>query len=271
MNRKFNIQCLDYYRSEKDTKIIFGNWGNIMNDGFFGESKVTEILIGNLKAQKTLSIIDKKIAEFSFSSKKKTIIVSNDKSLVEQYVYYFCPKVFSFIKNDNIYFTESTKQGYYIYNLKDNTKKFIKIPWLKKKNYTDKDAFNVGTHKQENLNITRKKRGGRLKGKVFYKSFKETPLHLVWFLNMEGNKLAIISDINTDKKLLNVDIILAGTGEHIASLVLPMGSHFAQTLRNELPSFAPFYINYEKGIYVYGDRDDDWNELVRFCKFTIRK
>jgi hypothetical protein len=268
MNRKFNIQCLDYYRSEKDTKIIFGNWGNSRNDGFFGESKVTEVLIGNLKANKPLGIIDKKIAEFSFSSNDKTIVNFDGK--IDISIFYLCPKVFCFLKKDNLYYTESSRQGYYIYNLKNNQKKFIQIPWLTKKRFSDSDALNLGTYKTKDFNDIVKEKGLG-KGKTFYKSFKDKQLYFVWILNIEKDKIAVISNIDTEKKTLNVDFLFAESGEYIKSITLPMGAHFAQTLRNELPSFAPFYINYEKGIYIYGDRDDDWNELVRFCKFTIRK
>ncbi len=269
MNRKFIFECIDYFTANKESKIVFANHNNLNNDGFYGTTKLVEILIGTLKKGNPLSIINKKIAKFTFSSKKQPS-TRVDKTHVVFNLFYFIPKVFCFTKKDKIYFTESTKQGYYIYNLKNNKKQFIKIPWLKKKNFTDKDALNIGTHKKEHYAITRKKRGG-LKGKTFYKSFKEKSPYLVWLLNIEQDKLAIISNVDTDKKILYVDFIKADTGKYIESVKLPMGAHFSLTLYESRPSFPQLYINYEKRLYIYGDKDDDWNELVRYCKFKVNK
>ena len=216
------------------------------------------------------SIYGAKLIIDRIKNRTKYKLIIKEKGRTIFYVNYFLPKGFGFTIGEKLYYSVNTKQGFYVYDTVKKKKKFVKLTWLRPRIYSDEEALAVGTYKTLNLNDKKivKEKGA----KVFYKSGKTNKLYFLWFLKGAGNTATMITDLNTKENTFVANIIDISTGKLMERLILPYGQHFTRLLSEDWYETIPqFYIDYKRGIYIYGDRDDDWNELVRYCRFRIKK
>ncbi len=177
---------------------------------------------------------------------------------------YFVPNGYGFCQGNTAIYGVNTRPCYFKHNPFLNKKVCVKIPWLKSKLPTDEDAYAFGTFKTADKSKDKK---FKAKGtKVYYTSSK-APLYFYWMLKGDNNKILFVSELFIDKNLFRIDFADIENGEYIKSLILPYGQHFTRLFMDFKANIPQFYIDLKRGLYIYGDRDEDWNEVVRVCRF----
>ena len=268
-----SLQFIDYLQYIDGAYLLLGNCRNVCKD-LKKIRRIFEILIYKFNENRRSSK-KFKIDEFEFNSEQPILKSNSINNTRKWFKYYFTPKIFGFVKNEKIFYSINTKPGYFIYDFKTKKKKFLKLSWLKPKNYSDKDAYLIGTFKTLDSNEKKAFKKSKGSSKVIYKSIKEPMIYFLWMLKCGKDKIAIVSVIDIDKMKMRVDFLKPETGEYIESIMLPVGQHLTRLLSLREYSIPQFYIDYDKGIYIWGDREsnreeEDWDEVVRYSRFKIK-
>lgn len=264
--RDIDVNFLDYLQIEQKLYLLIGS-KSYEDKGIITSAITNRIAVYELNAGRPVRKVKIILDEFKNISRFKTIAKEMGKT--NFYMNYFAPQSYGFTLDNSICYGVNTRPGFFVYNLSSGEKRFIKLSWLKPKTFTDRQALDIGTFKTRNLND---KKSFKARGfKAIYKSCKENKLYFLWLLKGSGNTVNIITDIDTKESKFKVDVVKFPTGELLKRFTLPYGQHFTRMLFYSRSSIPQFYIDHEKGIYIYGDRDEDWNELVRYCRFEIKK
>ncbi len=230
----------------------YKNWNMIFDIKIYNLRK-------NYKA-KEVAFVD------SFMLKDLRPIIKRKKGANKWYYNYFIPRVFAFFMDNKIVYGIGTQKGYYLYDYIKKEKKFIKTDWLLEEKYDNEDAKRIALYKKQDIN---ERPLFKHKWKAIYRSFIEYPLYYQYVVRISDNEMVFLRDIDTKEKSLSAYFINMRTGECNKILRIPYPHHLNH-MKVAVPyMYRVFYIDYEKGIYIYGDRDDEWNEIVRYCKFEV--
>ncbi len=240
----------------KEKGIIITNWDMLFDIKVYNLRK-------NYKAKEVAFVDSFKIKDLKCRLKRKMGGGGGNK----WYYDYFIPRVFAFSMDNKIVYGIGTQKGYYFYDYIKKEKKFIKTDWLLEEKYDDDDAKRIALYKKEDINELQVFK--KHKSKAIYRSFIEYPLYYQYVVRIGDNEMVFLRDIDTREKSLSAYFINMRTGECNKILRIPYPHHINYG-RVVVPyMYRVFYIDYKKGIYIYGDRDDEWNEIVRYCKFEV--
>jgi len=261
--RDIDVNFLDYLQMEQKPCLLIGS-KYYEDKGIITSAIINRIAVYELNAGRPVRRVKVVLDQFNDRTRIKIMSKKRDKRIV--YVPYFAPQGYGFMMDNSICYGVSTRQGFFVYNTTTKEKRFIKLSWLQPKTFTDEQALAIGTYKTKNFNNIKS-----LKAIYKYEAVKETKLYFLWLLKGSGNTVNLITDIDTKENRFTVNVVKFPSGELLSRFTLPYGQHFTRLLFLSRPSIPQFYIDHEKGIYIYGDRDEEHNELVRYCHFEIKE
>ena len=223
-----------------------------------------EIMLFNVTFKNKLKA-ERIINNFRVKTDMMALEIKNGKYTL--YSSYFVPYTSGLVIGNKIYYAININQGYYVYDINTKKTKFIKLLWLTPKTFSDEDAYKIGTYKIEDWGQKEKyKRAGT---KHIYRSYKGR-IYFLKIVKIGKNNIGIVSDMDSDKKEIKIDIINS-SGDYQKSIILPFGSDFANK-QQKYSHIRSFFIDYKRGLYVYGDRTKkEWDNVVRYCRFGKAK
>ena len=184
------------------------------------------------------------------------------------YFNYFIPRSFISSAGNKIVYGIGTNNGYYIYDTQSKKKKFIRLGWLFPEKYSDEDARKLALYKKKDINNNKIFKQNH--SKAVYRSFNEHPVYYQYAIKINDNEIAFLRDINIEEKTIKAYFIDIDSGKCNQILTIPY-PYQINYYKDILPYvYKVLYVDYKKGVYIYGDRDDDWNDIVRYCRFDIK-
>ncbi len=264
---EFSFSYLSFFKKGNKRKVLIGYKHEIYTGNTIRKETENRFRSGILD----LSFKDKLSWEKTVDLKKiKVDMVHSDESggINLYYMYYIVPLSSGFIMDGNMFYSYNFEQGYYVRDIDTGKTVFIKLEWLNPTVYTDKDAYNIGTYRMKDWsNNPRTIKAG---GRIFYNSYKGK-LYFLRMVKVGRDRIGFVSGVDSKKKLMFMDIIKSDNGDYEETIVLPFGTFFGKELHEVSAIRKSFFIDYEKGIYVYGDRTKEWDDIVRYCRFKLPK
>lgn len=203
----------------------------------------------------------------SFSEERKRHLKIKDGVRVLG-INYFTPAVYGFEKKGKLLYTITTKNKYFIYDLKNKKEKPIDLSYLKGRIFKADDAQKAGYYRSDGWEERRLKNGL----KINYVPYDKEIYHLGMY-DVGIDKIGFVGDINLSEMQIRLDILNFETGEYLESIRLPVGKNFLKGIEAFGPQWRHSFFDYAKGVYVWEDKDENSLEsitiLTKFKRSTL--
>jgi len=173
------------------------------------------------------------------------------------------PHHYGFAKNGKLYWSDVTKNQYFIHDPGKGETARVPLLYLKKKRFTKKDAVKAGSYMN------------RYNEKDFFKKFGKKFVYLPYpedqyyfgLYDIGSDKIGIVGAVDLDRVEIRLDIFDTGH-RYIESVRLPVGKPFLKSLEDFAFEGFKTYIDIDKGVLIQSAiREDDGNLFVRITTF----
>lgn len=173
------------------------------------------------------------------------------------------PHHYGFAKNGKLYWSDVTKKQYFVHDLEKQETSRVPLLYLKKKQFTKKDAVKAGSY----MNSFFEKRALKKYGKKYvYLPFPGDRYYFGLY-DTGSDKIGIVGDIDLDRIEIRLDIFDTNH-RYIESIRLPVGKPYLRSLEDISFESYTIYIDIDKGILILDEnREDDDNLFVRIITF----
>lgn len=193
----------------------------------------------------------------------------NDRKKKKKYLYHGLPwpAVSGFEKEGKIYYSIGNKKEYYVYDITEGYEKNYFLPYLKTKQYTDRDVEKLGHYKSDGWQEDLEK---KYKVIVKYIAYPGETYHYGIY-DIGTDKIGVATDLDMETMTFRLDVIDSRGGNYIESIRLPFNCGFRRSIYSGNRGLLRTFINIDMGIYVWYDTEgEDFVDTVKISRFEIK-
>ena len=167
-----------------------------------------------------------------------------------------------FEKEGKIYFGHGGENRYWVYDIETQLLSGVKPEILKGRRYADEDAEKIvfDIFQQRDMYERLRRRHGSTHKFVAYPD----ALYHTGIFDIGRDRIGFAGDLDLERMVFRLDIVNIRTHEYEKSIWLPVSSGFLQHLDMTYTGGLDTYINIDKNIHVYTERDPE--EGLSFVK-----